>query len=157
MRAVIAGTGMAVPDTVLTNADPSTIMDTDDEWISSRTGVRQRRLADPGVGSSDLAMIAGRTAIDDAGLLTNQVDALITATMTLDFVAPGIGALVQHGLGLGQIPAFDIRQQCSGFLYGLDLADALISSNRANTPCSSSAPTSMQGSIPGVPAIRTGR
>jgi 3-oxoacyl-[acyl-carrier-protein] synthase-3 len=61
------------------------------------------------------------------------VDALITATMTPDFVAPGIGALVQLGLDLGQIPAFDIRQQCSGFLYGLDLADALISSNRANT------------------------
>ena len=133
MRAVITGTGMAVPDTVLTNADLSTIMDTDDDWISSRTGVRQRRLAEPGVGSSDLAIVAGRAAIDDAGLLANQVDALITATMTPDFVAPGIGALVQHGLGLGHVPAFDIRQQCSGFLYGLDLADAMISSNRANS------------------------
>lgn len=133
MRAVITGTGMAVPDTVITNDDLSRIMDTDDEWISSRTGVRQRRLVDPGVGSSDLAVIAGRAAIEDAGLLANQVDALITATMTPDFVAPGIGALVQHGLGLGQIPAFDIRQQCSGFLYGLDLADALISASRAST------------------------
>jgi 3-oxoacyl-[acyl-carrier-protein] synthase-3 len=133
MNAVVTGTGMAVPDTVITNADLSTIMDTDDEWISSRTGVRQRRLADPGTGSSDLAIVAGRAALDDAGLLSNQVDALITATMTPDFVAPGIVGLVQHGLGLGQIPAFDIRQQCSGFLYGLDLADALISSHRANT------------------------
>jgi 3-oxoacyl-[acyl-carrier-protein] synthase-3 len=133
MRAVITGTGMAVPDTVITNDDLSRIMDTDDEWISSRTGVHQRRLVDPGVGSSDLAVIAGRAAIEDAGLLANQVEALITATMTPDFVAPGIGALVQHGLGLGQIPAFDIRQQCSGFLYGLDLADALISASRAST------------------------
>ena len=124
---------MAVPDTVITNDDLSRIMDTDDEWISSRTGVRQRRLVDPGVGSSDLAVIAGRAAIEDAGLLANQVEALITATMTPDFVAPGIGALVQHGLGLRQIPAFDIRQQCSGFLYGLDLADALISASRAST------------------------
>jgi 3-oxoacyl-[acyl-carrier-protein] synthase-3 len=133
MRAVITGTGMAVPDTVVTNDDLSRIMDTDDHWISSRTGVHERRLVDPGVGSSDLAVIAGRAAIEDAGILANQVDALVTATMTPDFVAPGIGALVQHGLGLGQIPAFDLRQQCSGFLYGLDLADALISSSRANT------------------------
>jgi len=133
MTTVITGTGMAVPDTVVTNDDLSWIMDTDDDWISSRTGVHERRLVDPGIGSSDLGIIAGRAAIEDAGLLANQVDALVTATMTPDFVAPGIAALVQHGLGLGQIPAFDLRQQCSGFLYGLDLADALISSKRANT------------------------
>ena len=124
---------MAVPDTVITNDDLTRIMDTDDHWIFSRTGVHERHLVDPGVGSSDLAVIVGRAAIEDAGLLANQVDALVTATMTPDFVAPGIGALVQHGLGLGQVPAFDLRQQCSGFLYGLDLADALISSNRAKT------------------------
>lgn len=133
MRSIITGTGMAVPDTVVTNEDLSRIMDTDDDWIASRTGVLERHLVDPGVGSSDLGVIAGRAAIDDAGLLASQVDALVTATMTPDFIAPGISALVQRGLGLGQIPAFDLRQQCSGFLYGLDLADALISSNRANT------------------------
>lgn len=133
MNSVIAGTGMAVPEKVITNDDLSQIMDTDDEWIASRTGVRQRRIAEPGVGASDLGVIAGRAAIENAGLLTSQVDALVTATMTPDFIAPGIGALVQRGIGLGQIPAFDLRQQCSGFLYGLDLADALISSNRANT------------------------
>ncbi|HLA80181.1 MAG TPA: hypothetical protein VJP78_00935 [Thermoleophilia bacterium] len=108
MRSIITGTGMAVPDTVVTNEDLSRIMDTDDDWIASRTGVLERHLVDPGVGSSDLGVIAGRAAID-AGLLANQVDALVTAKMTPDFIAPGIGALVQRGLGLGQIPAFDLR------------------------------------------------
>ena len=133
MRSLITGSGMAVPEKVVTNEDLSLIMDTDDDWISSRSGVRQRHLADPGVGASDLAVDAGRAAIQDAGLLVEQVDVLVTATMTPDFIAPGVAGLVQRGLGLGQIPAFDLRQQCCGFLYGLDLADALISSDRAGT------------------------
>ena len=133
MRSVITGTGIAVPDKVVTNDDLSLIMDTDDEWISSPTGVRQRHLADPGIGASDLAVDAGREAIQDAGVSVEQVDVLVTATMTPDLIAPGIAGLVQQGLGLGQIPAFDLRQQCSGFLYGLDLADALISSDRGST------------------------
>jgi 3-oxoacyl-[acyl-carrier-protein] synthase-3 len=130
---VITGTGIAMPETIVSNHDLGLIMDTDDEWIASRTGVRQRRLAAPGVGASDLGVSAGREAIRDAGLLPGDIDALVTATMTPDHIAPGISALVQRGLGLGAIPAFDLRQQCSGFVYGLDLADGLIASDRANT------------------------
>jgi 3-oxoacyl-[acyl-carrier-protein] synthase-3 len=133
VNSLITGTGISAPETVVTNDELTRIMDTDDAWIVSRTGVRQRRLVSPGVGASDLGIRAGREAIKDAGLVPGEIDALITATMTPDYVAPGISALVQRGLGLGEVPAFDLRQQCSGFLYGLDLADALIASARAST------------------------
>ncbi|MFN2486848.1 MAG: 3-oxoacyl-ACP synthase III family protein [Acidimicrobiia bacterium] len=131
MASIISGTGMAIPERVVTNDDLSEIMDTTDEWISSRSGVKQRHLSLPGHGSSELAAHAGTAAIKDAGLHESQIDALITATMTPDYYAPGIVALVQERIGLGAIPAFDLRQQCCGFLYGLDLADSLITSDRA--------------------------
>jgi 3-oxoacyl-[acyl-carrier-protein] synthase-3 len=131
VASIITGTGMAVPEITITNDDLAEIMDTDDEWISTRSGVRQRQLSLPGHGSSELAIKAGTMAIADAAIHVSQIDALVTATMTPDFYAPGIVALVQDGLGLGAIPAFDLRQQCSGFLYGLDLADCLIAAKRA--------------------------
>jgi len=127
---VIVGTGMFVPDNVVTNHDLARIMDTTDHWITTRTGVKERRFVDPGVGASDLAIEAARRAISDAGISADDVDILVTATMTPDHIAPGIAGLVQVGLDLGHVPAFDLRQQCSGFLYGLDLADAMISSGR---------------------------
>ncbi len=133
MGAVITGTGVSIPDNVVTNHDLSRIMDTTDEWITSRTGVKERRFADPGIGASDLAVAAVAVALDDAGLHPRDVDALVTATMTPDYLAPGIAGLVQAGVGMGHVAAYDIRQQCSGFLYGLDLADALIGSGRAET------------------------
>jgi 3-oxoacyl-[acyl-carrier-protein] synthase III len=133
MGSVIAGTGTCIPDNVVTNHDLAKVMDTTDEWITTRTGVKERRFADPGVGSSDLATSAVVEAIEDAGIAPGSVDALVTATMTPDYMAPGIAGLVQAGAGLGHVAAYDIRQQCSGFLYGLDLADALISSGRAET------------------------
>lgn len=133
MGAVIAGTGISIPDNVVTNHDLAKVMDTTDEWITIRTGVKERRFVDPGVGASDLATEAVGAALDDAGIGRESIDALITATMTPDYLAPGIAGLVQHGVGLGHVAAYDIRQQCSGFLYGLDLADALISSGRADT------------------------
>lgn len=133
MGAVITGTGVSIPENVVTNHDLSRIMDTTDEWITSRTGVKERRFADPGVGASDLAVAAVAAALDDAGLQPDDVDALVTATMTPDYLAPGIAGLVQTGVGMGHVAAYDIRQQCSGFLYGLDLADALIGSDRADT------------------------
>ncbi len=133
MGAVIGGTGMYVPENVVSNHDLARIMDTTDEWITTRTGVKERRFVDPGTGSSDLAIRAVDRAMDDAGVGTDEVDALVTATMTPDYLAPGIAGLVQAGLGLSHVAAFDVRQQCSGFLYGLDLADALISSGRADT------------------------
>jgi 3-oxoacyl-[acyl-carrier-protein] synthase-3 len=133
MGGVIAGTGMALPNNVVTNEDLARIMDTSDEWIVSRTGVRERRFVDEGVGSAALGAEAARAALVDAGCAPGEVDVLINATMTPDFQAPGNAALIQHELGLGPIASFDLRQQCSGFLYGMDLADSLIASGRGDT------------------------
>ncbi|MEX1044235.1 MAG: 3-oxoacyl-[acyl-carrier-protein] synthase III C-terminal domain-containing protein [Acidimicrobiia bacterium] len=133
MTAVITGTGVAVPPIVVTNDDLGRIMDTSDEWIRSRSGVVQRRFVEPGTGASDLAVEAAQAALADAGVDPSSVDVLVTATMTPDVINPGIAPLVQKKLGLGPIPAFDLRQQCSGFLYGLDLADSMIASDRADT------------------------
>lgn len=132
MATVITGTGIAVPPNVVSNHDLSRIMDTTDEWIRSRTGVVERRFVDPPTGSSDLAVEAGLAAIADAGLRPGDIDLLITATMTPDLQAPGIVGSVQHKLGLGTVAGFDLRQQCSGFLYGLDLADVMLSAGRAS-------------------------
>ncbi|MFP3913442.1 MAG: 3-oxoacyl-ACP synthase III family protein [Actinomycetota bacterium] len=133
MGSVIAGTGMHVPENIVTNADLARIMNTSDEWIMSRTGVKERRFADPGVGSSDLAVRAVESALADAGVDAGDVDVLVTATMTPDYQAPGIAGLVQAGAGMRRVPAYDLRQQCSGFLYGLDLADALLGAGRGET------------------------
>lgn len=131
MGSVIIGAGVAVPPRIVTNDDLAAIMDTSDEWIRSRTGVRQRHIADPGVGASDLAADAVVEALRDAAVAPEDVDVLITATMTPDQFAPGISGMVQDRCGLGHIAAFDLRQQCGGYLYGLDLADALLRSGKA--------------------------
>lgn len=133
MGSIITGTGIAVPPNVVTNDDLARVMDTSDEWITSRSGVRQRHFADPGVGSTDLGAEAAAAAMADAGVAAGQVDALIAATMTPDHYAPGNAPLIQHKLELGPVAAYDIRQQCSGFLYGLDLGDSLIRSGKADT------------------------
>ncbi len=133
MTTEIVGTGVAVPPNVVTNADLARIMDTSDAWIRSRSGVVERRFVDPGTGASELAVRAVRTALTDAGLGPGDLDAIVTATMTPDLQNPGIAGLVQEGLGLGPVAAYDLRQQCSGFLYGLDVADALIATGRAKT------------------------
>lgn len=133
MASEIVGTGIAVPPNVVTNHDLARIMDTSDEWIRTRSGVVERRFADPGTGVSDLAAEACRKALRDAGVEPGEVDALVTATMTPDLQNPGIAGLVQQHLGLAEVAAFDVRQQCSGFLYAFDLADALIATGRART------------------------
>lgn len=133
MPAVITGTGIAVPPNEVTNADLTKIMETSDEWIRSRSGVVSRRFVDPGTGASDLATEAGIDALTSARIQPRDVDVLITATMTPDLTNPGIAGLVQNKMGLGNIPVYDIRQQCSGFLYALDMADALIESGKAET------------------------
>jgi 3-oxoacyl-[acyl-carrier-protein] synthase-3 len=130
MGNVIIGTGVAVPPNVVTNHDLARIMDTSDEWIVSRSGVRSRRFVEPGTGASDLAIEASAAALNAAGLEPSDIDVLVTATMTPDVQAPGIVARVQHELGLGNVAGFDLRQQCSGFLYGLDLADAMLTAGR---------------------------
>ena len=133
MGSIITGTGMFAPETVVTNDDLARLMDTSDEWIRTRSGVTERRLAAAGEGMSDLAARAGRAALDDAGVGPEEVDALVVATMTPDVYAPGSAPLVQQQMGLGSIPAYDLRQQCSGFVYALDLADGLLRSAKAAT------------------------
>lgn len=130
MRSVITGTGIGVPRHVVTNEALSGLMDTSDEWIRVRSGIQERRYAEPDQGSTALGVIAAQNAIADAGLAPRDIDAVIFATMTPDHVLPGNGPLLQADLGLGDIPTFDIRQQCSGFLYGLELADLFLQSGR---------------------------
>ncbi|NCG38434.1 MAG: 3-oxoacyl-ACP synthase [Actinobacteria bacterium] len=133
MGSVIVGTGVAQPPHVVSNADLVKVMDTSDEWIQSRTGVARRRYVAPGVGSVQLAAEAVSAALNDAGVAPGEVDLLVNATMTPDMFAPGNAALVQAEVGLERICAFEIRQQCSGFVYGLELADAMLANGRATT------------------------
>jgi 3-oxoacyl-[acyl-carrier-protein] synthase-3 len=130
-RAVLAGTGIATPPRVVTNHEIARVMDTSDEWIVERSGVRERRFVERGVASSDLGAEAARAAIADAGLNAGEIDYIVCATMTPDSYFPGCGTLIQQKLGLAPLPALDIRQQCAGYAYGLQLVDALIRSGIA--------------------------
>jgi len=130
MRSVITGSGVGIPKNVVSNDVLSKVMDTTDEWIRTRSGVVERRYADEGEGSAELGMIAAQNALAAAERTTADIDAMIFATMTPDFYFPGNGPIVQAKMGFAEIPTFDIRQQCSGFLYGLDLADSLIQSGK---------------------------
>ncbi|MDQ3282166.1 MAG: ketoacyl-ACP synthase III [Acidobacteriota bacterium] len=131
MRSIITGSGIGVPDNVVTNDALARIMDTSDEWIRTRSGVEQRRYVDDGVGSSDLGMLAAEAALSAAGRSKEEIDAIIFATMTPDHFFPGNGPVLQAKMGFAEsTPTFDIRQQCSGFLYGLDLADSLVRSGK---------------------------
>jgi 3-oxoacyl-[acyl-carrier-protein] synthase-3 len=109
-------------------------MDTSDEWIRQRTGIEQRHWVpeEGGVGSSDLGLAASQIALEDAGWKPEDIDLIIFATLSPDIFFPGPGCLMQQKLGLDATPALDIRQQCTGFLYGLTTADAYIRSNLAN-------------------------
>lgn len=131
MRAVITGTGMHVPPATVDNHALSKIMDTSDEWIRVRTGIVERHYAAPDEATSDLAVPAARRAIADAGLQLSDIDYLVVATMTPDYFFPGTAPFLQRKLGLGHIPCLDIRQQCAGFVYALQLADAIIRSGQS--------------------------
>ncbi|MFQ5877449.1 MAG: 3-oxoacyl-ACP synthase III family protein [Acidobacteriota bacterium] len=131
MRAVVTGTGMYVPPNVVDNHRLSLMMETGDEWIRQRTGIVTRRFADRGQATSDLAVPAAEEAVRQAGIGKADIDYVVFATMTPDHYFPGAGPIFQHKFGLKTIPCLDIRQQCSGFLYGLQIADALIRSGRS--------------------------
>ncbi len=129
MKSVITGSGIGIPKNVVRNDALARIMDTSDEWIRTRSGVEERRYVDPGQGSAELGAIAAEEALRASGRSKEDIDAVIFATMTPNFYFPGNGPIVQAKMGFAaSIPTFDIRQQCSGFLYGLDLADSLIQS-----------------------------
>jgi 3-oxoacyl-[acyl-carrier-protein] synthase-3 len=131
MKSVITGSGIGIPKNVVKNEVLSRIMDTTDEWIRTRSGVEQRCYADPGQGSAELGMEAAEQALRAANRTTADIDGVVFATMTPNFFFPGNGPVMQARMGLSEsIPTFDIRQQCSGFLYGLDLADSLIRSGK---------------------------
>lgn len=132
-RAVIVGTGRYVPPRVVTNADLTRWMDTSDEWIRQRTGIDQRYWVEEGVrtGASDLGLAASQRAMAKAGWQPEDIDLIIFATLSPDLFFPGSGCLLQHKLGLSATPALDIRQQCTGFIYGLATADAYIRSGMA--------------------------
>jgi 3-oxoacyl-[acyl-carrier-protein] synthase-3 len=131
MRSIITGTGIGIPKNVVKNEALGRIMDTSDEWIRTRSGIEERRYVDPGQGSSDLGILAAEQALSAAGRTKDDIDAIIFATMTPDHFFPGNGPVVQAKMGFPQSTAtFDIRQQCSGFVYGLDLADSLLRSGK---------------------------
>ena len=121
-----SGTGFYLPPRVVTNNELSTYLDTTDEWIQERTGIKERRYVEVGVGPSDLAIPAAKQALEAAELEVTDIDFLIFATSTPDFYAPGSGCLLQDKMGFNEIGALDIRVQCSGFLYGLSIAEQYI-------------------------------
>jgi len=125
-RTHFLGTGLAVPDRVVTNDDLSRVMDTTDEWIRTRTGIQERRWVREGETNAALAHLASMRALEAAGLEAAAVDAIVYATSTPDHFAPGGGVYLQRLLGVGAIPSIDIRNQCSGFVYALAIADSFI-------------------------------
>jgi 3-oxoacyl-[acyl-carrier-protein] synthase III len=133
MRAVIVGSGSALPPRRVSNDMLARIMDTSDAWIRERSGIEARHYVDPGTATSDLGAQAARQALEAAGVSAHDVDLVVFATMTPDHYFPGAGALLQAKLGLRDVPCFDIRQQCVGFLYGLELVDAHIRAGMART------------------------
>ena len=133
----ITGTGSYLPPRRLTNADLATDLaargvETSDEWIVERTGIRARHFADAGVSSSDLALEAARNALQAAGLQAADIDLLIVATSTPDMVFPSTATILQHKLGIAGCPAFDVQAVCSGFVYALTVADSLIKTGTAS-------------------------
>jgi len=120
------GIGMSVPSRVVTNFELATKMETSNEWIIERTGIEERRWVGEGETGTTLATAASNEAIERAGLTPKDIDLLIYATLSPDFFFPGTGVFVQRALGLKDIPCLDIRQQCTGFIYGLSIADAYI-------------------------------
>ncbi len=123
----ILGIGMHVPSNVVTNHDLEKIIDTSDEWIVRRTGIKERRWADASVDTpSGLALKASEIAIEKAGIKKEDIDCIIYATLSPDHDFPGTGCFLQAKLGISGIPAIDIRQQCTGFIYGMTIADQFI-------------------------------
>ncbi len=131
MYARIIGTGRYLPEKVLTNKDLEQLVDTSDQWITERTGIRQRHIAAEGQTTCDLAEQAARQAMDDAGLKPGDIDLLLVGTTTPDLVFPSTACLLQHRMGMAECGAFDINAACSGFIYALSVADQYIRNGTA--------------------------
>jgi len=128
IHARITGTGSYAPKKIITNQDLEKLVDTSDEWITERTGIKERRIAEHGQGTSDLAYEAAKKALKAAGLHAEDLDLIIVATMTPDKILPSMACMVQEKLGAKKAAAFDIYAACSGFIYGMSLANAFIKS-----------------------------
>jgi 3-oxoacyl-[acyl-carrier-protein] synthase III len=133
LRSRITGVGSYLPPRVVTNDELSELMDTSDEWIASRSGIRERRWVDPGTTTSDLAQEAADRALESAGIEAGEVDMILVATLSPDHEFPGTACFLQAKMGLPGIPAIDVRQQCSGFVYGVSIADAMVRAGNAST------------------------
>ena len=120
--------GSALPEKVLTNADLEKIVDTSDEWIREMTGISERRMAEDDENTSDFAAKAARVALDRAGLAPKDIDLIIVATVTGDMIFPATASIVQHELGVFGTPAFDLGAGCSGWVYGLAVANGVVAS-----------------------------
>lgn len=129
----IIGTGMYVPPGVVTNHDLSKMMDTTHDWIVQRSGIEERRWVTPEIGTTDLALKACEEAIKNSGIDKKEIDCILFATLSPDHEFPGAACFLQPKLGLTDIPAIDVRQQCSGFLYAMSIADAFIKSGQYKT------------------------
>jgi 3-oxoacyl-[acyl-carrier-protein] synthase-3 len=131
-KAVMVGCGVSIPPVCVDNHMLSRILETSDEWIRERSGIVTRYYVESGVGSSQLGAEAAEAALTDAGMEAGKIDYIVCATMTPDHYFPGAATLIQDRLGIGALPSLDIRQQCAGFAYGLQMVDALIRSRQAN-------------------------
>jgi len=129
-NAHITGVGRYVPPKLVTNRDLTACMDTSDEWIQQRTGIQQRYYSEDSVGAADMGVLAAREALERAGVRADQVDCIIFATLSPDVDMPSSACLLQAQLNIGGVPAFDVRNQCSGFLYSLATANAFIKAGR---------------------------
>ncbi len=127
-KARIIGTGSYLPERILSNADLEKIVDTTDEWIVSRTGMKERRIADENEYTSDMGIQAAKAAIEDANIDVGAIDCIIVATLTPDYIFPSTASLVQQGLGLEEIPAVDMQAACTGYIYALAQSKAYIES-----------------------------
>jgi len=125
-RSKIIGTGRFLPERVVSNFDLEKLMDTSDKWITERTGIRNRRFVEDGTGSSELGYKAAIKAIEKANLSPKDIDFIIAATLIPDYFFPGNGCLIGQMLGLPGVGALDVRNQCSGFIYALSIADSFI-------------------------------
>ncbi len=131
IRAVVKGIGHYLPERVVPNSEFEKMMDTSDEWITSRSGIKQRHFAAEDEFTSDLAIKAGKMALNDAGLTANDLDAIIVATSTADLTFPSAATMIQHGLGMTRGFAYDIQAVCAGFVFALANANAQIISGQA--------------------------
>ena len=131
IRSVILGTGSYLPERVMTNKELESIVDTTDEWIVQRSGISERRIAAEGETTADLAIAAARRAVEASGLKGEDIDGIIVATSTPDSTFPSVAVKVQAALGVKHGPVFDVQAVCSGFVYGLSVADSLIRTGAA--------------------------